>query len=152
MVSKANANAQQVLQSGGGLSQVKSASGRYQLAKDGMNNLAGELSKTIQSFNDLVAKAGHSPEVTSICESFQSQQESLQKVVTEASSILQKAKENDGKLSTDDAQRLEELNQKANTIKDSITDLIKQLRFKDRDNDRDDAGSSAFGVLVSATA
>jgi hypothetical protein len=123
---------------------------RYQAAtlfQAALNARATNLAK-----NFMTAMSGtklDAMEKASIGGSFRSHAETIGKANTEAQEILDRAKSNGGKLSAEDAQKLQELGGKIGSTMDAMDVLLDQLRHNKKDDDDNGGATGTPSLMVS---
>lgn len=134
------------------MAQIRDPKLRFSIAEQGLENLAKGLGGLIRDTQALITGSGFSEEVLAIGQSFQSQMKALQSVANEASEIMERARaaagDGEPKLSEDDAQKLEALNERAGRAQESIVELMKQLRFRNPKDDDGPPGASGAAPMI----
>lgn len=147
-----------VVSNTGTLSGVTDPAARFQLALAGLTQLAQEGGTLRLDMNAHVRRLGMSDDVLSAAETFNGAYRNLGDAVGQAAQIMQGAQKRAASfgsdkpvLTKDEAQKLEDLNEKANKAIENMVEVLKQLRFR---NPKDDEGphggaSAPPSILVS---
>lgn len=160
MVNPAKVNTS-VISNTGTLAGVIDPAARFQLAAAGLTQLVKEGLTLRQNLGTEVQRLGMSEEVLSARETFNGAYTNLSAATLQAAAIMKGASDRAASfgsktpvLTKDEAQKLEDLNEKATKAIDTMVEVLKQLRFR---NPKDDEGphggaSAPPSILVSATA
>ncbi len=134
------------------LPEISSGTARFSVAQSGLQALGTSASKLISQGMGHIQAIGYDPEIASISQSFASEVRGLQSVADQAQAIMRRAADRaEGgapSLSKDEAQQLEDLNDAAGKRMESITELVKQLYFKRKDDDDKPGAAGAAPMLT----